>query len=494
MNSKGIGKRITSGLIWTYMERLLAQGVSTLVTIILARLLDPEHYGVVSIVAIFITICDTLVVGGFSDTLIQKEDADELDFSTLFWFVMVMSGVMYGILFLSAPFIESFFHTPLVCAALRVMGIRVLINGIRSIQSAYISKHMKYRYFFFATLFGTVISAIVGIVMAYLDFGVWALVAQYLTNSVVDTFIIWMTCGWRPKKIFSMQRLKVLYSFGWKMQASSLLATLYSELESFCIGKKYTSADLAFFDKGKQFPKLIMHNVQTSVSKVLLPAFSLVKTDSSKMRDLAKKSVKTSSFVMFPMLIGLMACAEEFVSAVLTEKWMAAVPFLRLLSVYYICEPIMSMNKQIVIASGESKKYLIMEIEKKAIGITLIICALLFTSDPFYIALCTVMTQLIGLMIQTEPVSKLIGYSLAKQLKDVSVPLIQSLLMLIPVLIIKQFSFNMWAKLITEVLSGCFVYIAVSVITKNKEFLSLKKMVKQLILKKSPSETDSERA
>ena len=278
------------------------------------------------------------------------------------------------------------------------------------------------------------------------------------------------------------------------MQASSLLATLYSELESFCIGKKYTSADLAFFDKGKQFPKLIMHNVQTSVSKVMLPAFSLVKTDSSKMRDLAKKSVRTSSFVMFPLLIGLMACAEEFVAAVLTEKWMAAVPFLRLLSVYYICEPIMSVNKQIVIASGDSQKYLIMEIEKKIIGITLIICALLFTNDPIYIALCTVTTQLIGLMIQTEPVSKLIGYSLTKQLKDISVPLAQSLLMLIPILILKQFSFNVWAKLITEVLSGCVVYIAASVITKNKEFLSLRKMVKQLVSKKSPREIESERA
>ena len=363
MSSSGIGKKITSGLLWTYLERVLAQGVSTLVTIILARILTPDHYGVVSVVTIFITICDTLVVGGFSDTLIQKADADELDFSTLFWFVLGLSGGMYVLLFLGAPFVEMFFDTPLVCAALRVMGIRVLINGVRSIQSAYISKHMKYRYFFFATLFGTVLSAIVGIAMAYLNFGVWALVAQYLTNSIVDTVIIWFTCGWRPKKMFSFKRLKVLYSFGWKMQASSLLATLYSELESFSIGKKYTSTDLAFFDKGKQFPKLIMHNVQTSVSKVMLPAFSLVKSDSTKMLDLAKKSVRTSSYVMFPLLIGLMACADEFVVAVLTEKWIAAIPFLRLLSIYYICEPIMSVDKQIVIASGDSKTYLIMEIE-----------------------------------------------------------------------------------------------------------------------------------
>lgn len=478
MSSSGIGKKITSGLLWTYLERVLAQGVSTLVTIFLARILTPDHYGVVSVVTIFITICDTLVVGGFSDTLIQKADADELDFSTLFWFVLGLSGGMYVLLFLGAPFVEMFFDTPLVCAALRVMGIRVLINGVRSIQSAYISKHMKYRYFFFATLFGTVLSAIVGIAMAYLNFGVWALVAQYLTNSIVDTVIIWFTCGWRPKKMFSLKRLKVLYSFGWKMQASSLLATLYSELESFSIGKKYTSTDLAFFDKGKQFPKLIMHNVQTSVSKVMLPAFSLVKSDSTKMLDLAKKSVRTSSYVMFPLLIGLMACADEFVVAVLTEKWIAAIPFLRLLSIYYICEPIMSVNKQIVIASGDSKTYLIMEIEKKTIGIFLIILALVLTNSPIFIALCTVITQLIGVVIQTRPVSKIIGYSLRKQFLDVLTPLVLSLLMLIPIFIIKQFSFNIWAKLISEVISGAAIYIVISVISKNKELLSLKRMIK----------------
>ena len=477
MERENINRKITSGLMWTYLERVLAQGVTTIVTIVLARILSPEHYGVVSIVTIFISICDTLVVGGFSDTLIQKSDADELDFSTLFWFVFVLSFVMYGLLFAVAPYIEAFFNTKGVCVVLRVMGLRIPINGIRSIQSAYISKKMKYRYFFFATLTGTLLSAGVGVVLAYLNFGVWALVAQYLTNSFVDTFILWVTCGWRPHKWFSFTRLKVLYSFGWKMQMSSMLATFYSELESFCIGKKYSTVDLAFYDKGKQFPKLIMNNVQTSVSKVMLPAFSLVKEEKSKMLSLAKKSVRTSSYVMFPLLIGLIICADEFVSAVLTDKWIASVPFLRMMAVYYLCEPIMSLNKQIVIASGDSKKYLTMEIEKKAIGMTLIIIALLFFESPLAIAGAIVVTQIISLIIQSEPVEKIIGYSILAQLKDVAAPLLQSIGMIFPVLVIKGLGTNVWFKLFAEIIGGALCYVILSILTKNQEFYSLKKLI-----------------
>ena len=484
MAIQNLGKKITSGLMWTYLERVCAQGVSALVTVILARILMPEDYGVVSIVAIFITICDTLVVGGFSDTLIQKPDSDAIDFSTMFWFVLVIGIAMYGVIFVSAPFIEEFFHTSLVAATLRVMAIRMPINAINSIQSAYISKHMKYKYFFFATLIGTVISAAVGIAMAYMGFGVWALVAQYLTNSVIDTFVLWLTCGWRASFVFRLDRLKKMYSFGWKMQLSSLLATLYSEIESFCIGKKYSSVDLAYYDKGRQFPKLIMHNVQTSIGKVMLPAFSHISSDKEKMKNMARRSVKVSTFVMFPLLIGLILCADEFVSAVLTDKWMPAVPFLRLLSIYYLCAPLMSLNKQIVIASGEAKKYLIMEIEKKCIGISLLLIALLAFDTVLAIAVAAVLTQLIGLIIQSLPLKRLINYPIKEQIKDVFPSFLQSVFMIIPIIIIKQMTLNVWLMLIFEVIISALFYIGCSVVTKNDAFLTGLEILKKFTGKK----------
>ena len=483
-NTKGIGKKITTGLIWTYLERVLAQGVSTLVTIVLARLLTPAHYGVVSIVTIFITICDSLVVGGFSDTLIQKEDADDLDFSTLFWFVLFVGIAMYGVGFAAAPFVEAFFNTSMVAVTLRVMAIRLPINAINSIQSAYISKKMKYRYFFFATLIGTVTSAVLGVVMAYLGFGVWALVAQYLCNSVIDTLVLWLTCGWRASFRFDIGRLKKLYSFGWKMQLASLLATLYSEIESFCIGKKYTSVDLAYYEKGRQFPKLVMHNVQSSISKVMLPAFSHVKDNKESMKKMAQKSIQTSTYAMFPLLIGLMACANEFVSAVLTDKWQPAVPFLRILSVYYLFEPLMALNKQIVIACGQAKKYLEMEIQKKIIGIIILLAAIFLFDSVTAIALAAVITQLIGLIIQSIPLRDLIQYPIEEQIKDARTPFVFSLIMVIPVVLLKGLPMNAWIKLGLQVFTGASVYVGLSVILKNEVFYSLLRMGKQVIRRK----------
>ena len=470
MQGEGLGKKITKGLMWTYLERICAQGVSTLVTIILARLLLPENYGVVSIATIFMSFCDALVVGGFSDTLIQKKDADDIDFSTMFWFVLAFGFLMFGIVFAIAPLAETFFKTSMVCVTLRVMAVRLPINAVNSIQSAYISKHMKYKYFFFATLIGTVISAVVGIVMAYMGYGVWALVAQYLTNSVVDTLVIWFTCGWHPSFKFSLKRLKSLYSFGWKMQLSTLIVTIYVEVESLCIGRKYTSADLAYYEKGRQFPKMIMHNIQTSISKVMLPAFSKISDKKDETKRLAKRSVSISTYLMAPLLIGLILCSKEFVIAVLTEKWLPAVPFMQLLSVYYLIEPIMAFNKQIVIAAGKSALYLKMEIAKKTVGISLLLISVFCFDSVYAIALATVITQIIGLIIQSTPLKRIINYPLAEQIKDVAPSYILAVSMAAPIFAVKMLDISYLLKLIIEVIAGALFYLAGSMILKLKPY------------------------
>ena len=470
MQGEELGKKITKGLMWTYLERVCAQGVSTLVTIILARLLLPENYGVVSIATIFMSICDALVVGGFSDTLIQKKDADDIDFSTMFWFVLAFGFLMFGIVFAIAPLAETFFKTSMVCVTLRVMAVRLPINAVNSIQSAYISKHMKYKYFFFATLIGTVVSAVVGIVMAYMGYGVWALVAQYLTNSVVDTLVIWFTCGWHPSFKFSLKRLKSLYSFGWKMQLSTLIVTIYVEVESLCIGRKYTSADLAYYEKGRQFPKMIMHNIQTSISKVMLPAFSKISDKKDETKRLAKRSVSISTYLMAPLLIGLILCSKEFVIAVLTEKWLPAVPFMQLLSVYYLIEPIMAFNKQIVIAAGKSALYLKMEIAKKTVGISLLLISVFCFDSVYAIALATVITQIIGLIIQSAPLKRIINYPLAEQIKDVAPSYILAVSMAAPIFAIKMLDISYLLKLVIEVIAGALFYLAGSMILKLKPY------------------------
>lgn len=468
MSEPRMRKTIATGFIWSYLEKLSSQIVSLVVTIILARILCPEEYGIVSIVTIFISICDTLVVGGFSDTLIQKRDADQLDFSTLFWFVLFIGVIAFGIVFATAPLVESFFQTPLVCNTLRIMAIRIPINAINSIQSAYISKKMEYRYFFMATFAGTLISAVVGIVMAMNELGVWALVAQYLTAAVISTIVVGMTCGWHPSFQFSLIRLKTLYASGWKMQCSSLISAIYNEIESLALGKKYSAAQLAFYEKGRQFPRLIMHNVQTSISKVMLPAFAQNNNNAKKMKALAQKSVQVSTYVMTPLLIGMMVCAEEFVMVVLTEKWMPAVPYLMLLSVYYLIEPLMAVNKQIVIASGEFKEYLTMELKKKVIGVFLLSLSLLCFDSPIFVAGAVVLTQIVGLLIQSMPPNRLIGYPLNEQLCDIYPALRNSIIMGIVVVAIKQLPINRLYVLILEVICGACVYIVIGILQKNQ--------------------------
>ena len=484
MASNNLSGKILSGMAWTYFERLLSQGVSVLVTIILARLLLPEQYGVVSIVTVFITLCDALVVGGFSDTLIQKRGADQLDFSTLFWFVLVLGIVMYGVVFTLAPYIQLFFkNTSLVCETLRVMAIRIPINAVQSIQSARISKRMEYRYFFFANLAGTLASALVGIYMAFAGFGVWALVAQYLISSFVGTLVIWFSCGWRPDFAFSAERLKYLYSVGWKMQCSSLLAAFYGELESICIGKKYTAADLAFYDKGKQFPRLIMENVQTTISKVMLPAFSTENNDIAAMKALAKRSIRIGTFVISPLLVGLIMCADEFVHIVLTEKWMASVPFLRLICLYYILQPLMTLNKQIVIAVGQTKLYLMMEIQKKLIGIFLL-CVALFASDSvLMIAVSSFINQCIGLVIQSYPLKRIINYPIAEQLSDFLPALISAALMAAAVWCVGLLPLPTFLILVVKIAVGIAVYVLIALITKNESFTFLLNTLKKVLHK-----------
>ena len=268
--------KVTSGLFWTYAERILAQGVTAVVSIVLARLLAPDDYGIISIVSIFISICEVFVTSGFGNALVQKKEADDLDFSSIFYFSLGIAAVLYAGLFLSAPLIANFYGNGLLGPVIRVLGVRLLLSSVNSVQRAYVSKRMAFRKFFRATIFGTVVSAAAGIAMACLGFGVWALVAQYLTNSLIDTVVLFFSIEWRPKRMFSLERMKGLVSYGWKMLASSLLEAVYNNLRSLIIGKKYSEADLAFYDKGKHFPELIVLNINSSISSVIFPAIANV--------------------------------------------------------------------------------------------------------------------------------------------------------------------------------------------------------------------------
>lgn len=251
-------RTVTSNFLWRFFERCGAQGVTFVVSVVLARLLDPSLYGVIALVTVFTSIMQVFVDSGMGNALIQKKDADDLDFSSVFWFNLAMCSALYLLMFLAAPFIASFYKMPELTPVVRVLSLILIISGIKNVQQAYVSRHMLFKRFFFSTLGGTIGAAIVGITLAYYGFGVWALVAQMLFNAAVDTTILWITVKWRPRREFSIERLKGLFSFGWKLLVSSLIDTVYRDLTQLIIGKKYSSSDLAQYNQGNKFPQLIV--------------------------------------------------------------------------------------------------------------------------------------------------------------------------------------------------------------------------------------------
>lgn len=284
-------EKVFSNLVWRFLERTGAQAVALVVSIILARILTPEDYGIIALITVFINILNVFVDSGLGTALIQKKNADDVDFSTVFFTNIIFCIVLYILIFFTAPFLASFYKKEELTAIIRVLSITILVSGIKNIQQAYISKTLQFRKFFFATLVGTIIAAIVGILLAFQGLGVWALVAQQLTNLIIDTILLWITVKWKPSFVFSFQRLKVLFSYGWKLLVSALLDVSYTNLRNLIIGKKYSSEDLAFYTKGELFPKAIVGNINNAIDSVLLPTMSEEQDDKIRIKQMTRQAI-----------------------------------------------------------------------------------------------------------------------------------------------------------------------------------------------------------
>ena len=316
------GNKVFSNLIWRFSERIGAKLISVIVNLILARILAPELYGTVAIVLVFTEILQVFVESGFGTALIQKKDADDLDFSSVFFFNLAVSVLLYALLFAAAPLIARLYRKPELLLIVRAVGLILIIAGVRNVQQAYVSRNMLFKRFFFATLGGTVIAAVVGISMAMKGFGVWAYVAQYLLNNLVGTMILWFTVKWRPKMQFSLERLKGLFSYGWKLLVSSVLNIVSDKLRPLLIGYRFSASDLSFYNEGILFPNLIVDNVNSSIDSVLLPALSQQQDSAENVKAMTRRAIQISSYIMWPLMIGLFVCARPLVSLLLGEEWL----------------------------------------------------------------------------------------------------------------------------------------------------------------------------
>ena len=472
-------KLVVSNFIWRFAERCGAQLVTFIVSIVLARILMPEDYGTVALVTVFTTIMQVFVDSGLSTALIQKKDADDLDFSSVFYFNFAVCIILYLIMFLAAPLIASFYNIPELTPIVRVISLTIVISGVKGVQQSYISRNMLFKKFFYATLGGTIFSAFLGIAMAYAGFGVWAIVAQQLSNTAIDTLILWITVKWRPKLMFSWERLKGLLGFGWKLLCSALLDTIYTNLRNLLIGKIYFSSDLAFYNQGDKFPKLIVTNINTSIDSVLLPAMSNEQDNTEKVKNMTRRSIMVSCYIMAPLMIGLSCCASNLVTIMLTEKWLPCVFFLQIFCITYMFYPIHTANLNAIKAMGRSDLFLKLEIWKKVVGLVLLFSTIFISVEAMAYSL--LISTLTSMIINSWPNKELLKYSFLEQMKDILPSIFLAVGMGVAVYFIGFLPVPTLPLLIIQVVCGGVIYIVGSAVFKLEPYVYVKGIVLSFI-------------
>ena len=475
MEEKNLKNKVISGLFWTFGERMMTQGVSFVLSIILARLLMPNEFGVVALILVFINLANVFVSQGIGESLIQKKNTNETDFSTIFYCSLGISIFLYVLLFLLAPHIATFYDNSELVWVIRILALVIPVSSIRTIQEAYVSKKMIFKKFFFSNFGGTLVSGLIGILMAYYGFGMWALVAQYLINTIVGTIVLFFTVQWRPRLLFSINSAKELMGFGWKLMVANFINIAYNESRGLIIGKIYTMADLAYFNRGNQFPGLIISNINTAISNVVFPAMAEVNDDISRLKIVTRRAMKITAYLVFPLMIGLMSVANSLILVLLTEKWLLVVPFLQICCIYWLFQPVQTANWQAIKALGRSDLLMNLEILKKVIGVLILLLSM--NISVYAIALSNAIFAGISMIINMIPNKKLINYSMTEQFRDLAPPLLLSIAMGGIIYTISWTSLPIIATLALQIVCGGIIYIGASYMFQLDSFVYLSNMI-----------------
>ncbi len=478
-----ITRRVVFGFVWRYLERIGAQSVAFVLQIVLARLLEPDTFGIIALVTVFITILNVFVDSGFANALIQKKEPDDIDFSTVFYFNIVLCISLYFLVFITAPFIAFFYHDDSITPIIRVLASTIVISGFKNVQQAYVSKHLLFKKFFYSTLGGTIGAAVVGITMAYHGFGVWALVTQQIFNVFVDTVILWMTVGWRPKRVFSFGRLKQLFDYGWKMLGSALLDAIYREIRQLIIGRRYSAESLAYYNRGNVFPSGIINNIDASINSVLLPTMAAEQDDVIRVRNMTRRAIKTSTYMIAPIMMGIAFSGDVLVRLILTDKWLPCVQFLRIFCITYMFYPIHTSNLNAIKAMGHSDIFLKLELVKKIIGITVLLITFRISVEAMAYSL--LFTSVTSQIVNSYPNKKLLNYSYLEQLRDILPNIFTAVFMGICVYCVRYLPFGLPAVFVIQIACGFVTYIAVSILSRNESFEYVRDMIRKLKVSRS---------
>lgn len=455
---------IILGFAWKFIEKCASQAANLIISLILARLLSPSDYGVIALISIFIQISSIIITNGFSTSLIQKRDTDLLDFSSVFYFTLFLSLVMYLILFFMSPYIAIYYGNLQIKDVLRIISLQLFPQAIYSVQNAYVSRSMQFKKLFWCSLSGTVLGGSVGIILALKGAGVWALVAQSIMSSVVTMCILFLAVNWRPQLKFSITRIKALLNFGFKMLGIGLLDSVFSNIYSIIVGKAYSVERLGIYNKGQQFPQIIYSSIESAVAGVALPVLSACNDNVDAVRQLDRKFIKGYTFIIIPCLMGLGAVSKPLIIVLLTEKWTASISFLRLFCFVYVTYILNSMNVHALYALGKSGIVLKMQIVKKIV--ILIGVAISVRYGIRALVLSQFFQGVFECLLHSYAAKKVFYYNYAEQIVDILPQLLCAVFMYIIVSMIAFFNMPMVLQLLIQILVGIVTYLLVSKIFK----------------------------
>ena len=467
---------IIRSLLWKFFERTSVQLIQFVITILLARILKPAEYGIIALIMVFISISQVIVDGGFNTALIQKKNADHEDYSTIFIFGLVMSLIMYIILYLSAPYIASYYSMSELKPVVRVVGILLFIYAINAVQNSQILRDMRFQELFWSSLFSVLVSGTVSIIMAYRGFGVWALVTQILLSQLVLTIVLWVILRWRPELIFSYDCFRGLFDYGWKIFMTNIVIAIFVNIRKLIIGKLFAPASLAYFDRGAHFPDLIMTNINGSIQAVLFPAFAKEQSDRVRVKQMLRYSTKMSCFAIYPLMMLLIVSAKPLVLFLLTEKWLPAVAFLQIFCIAYFFRPITIPNLEAIKALGYSDISLKLEIIKKVLDITILVVSVFY--GIYAIAWGIVLFNFLCVFINLYPNKRLLDYGMAEQMKDALPVFLLTLTMGFVVYWIHFLEWPLVATLLTQYTTGILLYLFLCYIIKEESFSYILALVK----------------
>lgn len=474
---QNLKNKTLSGIFWSAIERLSLQGVQFVINIIMARLLVPSDYGMIGMLAIFLQISQAFVDSGFTNALIQRKDRTETDFSTVFYFNILIALIFYGILFTSAPAIARFYDMPKLINVTRVIALTLVINSLSAVHKTKLIINVNFKTQSKISLIAVVISGCLGVWMAYTGWGVWALVWQTILNSVLLTILFHCIVRWKPLLTFSVQSFKRLFSFGSKLLISGMIHTIYSNLYTIVIGRKFSAANLGYYTRAEQFAMFPSSNLNAIISRVIFPVLSTIQDDDEQLKNVYRKYIRLSSYIIFPLMVGLAVLAKPTIELLLTDKWSGVIILLQILCFDWMFDHLSMINLNLLYVKGRSDLALRLELVKKIIAIAILLYSIYF--GVIGMCLGRVLYSLIATYLNTYYTNKIIGIDFFNQMREILPSLLLTLIMGICIYCIRYLNLSNFNYLIIGIISGMLFYLFMSIIFKLKSYKLLLQLIKK---------------